>query len=38
MKFNHQSLIDKYIQTPLESVNLEPDLLDFEKKNYFRRK
>ena len=32
MKFNHQSLIDKYIQTPLESVNLEPDLLDFEKK------
>ena len=33
MKFNHQSLIDKYIQTPLESVNLEPDLLDFEKEN-----
>ena len=32
MKFNHQSLIDKYIQNPLESVNLEPDLLDFEKK------
>jgi hypothetical protein len=35
MKFNHQSLIDKYIQTPLESVNLEPDLLDFEKKIIF---
>ena len=35
MKFNHQSLIDKYIQTPLETVNLEPDLLDFEKKIIF---
>ena len=35
MKFNHQSLIDKYIQTPLESVNLEPNLLDFEKKIIF---
>ena len=35
MKFNHQSLIDKYIQTPLESVNLEPNLLDFKKKIIF---
>ena len=31
MKFNNQSLIDKYIPISLESVNLEPDLLDFEK-------
>ena len=35
MKFNHQSLIDNYIQTPLDSVHLEPDLLDFEKKIIF---